>query len=179
MKKDTPDAVGVASRRKLLKTLAAGGGVAVTGGSLPQSWTKPVVNSVLLPVHAVTTCAGQTCNSRFSGTGDYDGDNAEGAGYYGSLNINETCENPTEVINLTVPARIIPSGASGMTIQFKPEGSWVTLTTRPNTNLNFSFTFDDGECVSANTVTGSFSGTPFTPGSSASLSGTASECCTG
>ena len=43
------------NRRKLLKSIAAGGGAVVAGKSLPESWTKPVVDSVLLPVHAATT----------------------------------------------------------------------------------------------------------------------------
>lgn len=43
------------SRRKLLKSIAAGSGVIVAGKSLPDTWTKPVVDSVLLPVHAQTS----------------------------------------------------------------------------------------------------------------------------
>lgn len=43
------------SRRKLLKSIAAGSGAVVAGKSLPESWSKPVVNSVLLPAHAETT----------------------------------------------------------------------------------------------------------------------------
>ena len=43
------------SRRKLLKSIAAGSGAVVAGKSLPESWTKPMVDSVLLPSHAETT----------------------------------------------------------------------------------------------------------------------------
>jgi hypothetical protein len=43
------------SRRKLLKSIAAGSGAIVAGKSLPDSWSKPVVDSVLLPVHAQTS----------------------------------------------------------------------------------------------------------------------------
>jgi hypothetical protein len=43
------------SRRKLLKSIAAGSGAIVAGKSLPESWTKPVVDSVILPVHAETS----------------------------------------------------------------------------------------------------------------------------
>ncbi len=49
-----------ASRRKLLKSILAGGGVAAAGRALPEQWTKPVVDSVLLPAHAQTTCGGIT-----------------------------------------------------------------------------------------------------------------------
>ena len=43
------------SRRKLLKSIAAGGGAIVAGKSLPDKWTAPVVDSVLLPAHAQTS----------------------------------------------------------------------------------------------------------------------------
>ena len=43
------------SRRKLLKSIAAGRGAIVAGKSLPENWTKPVVDSVLLPAHAQTS----------------------------------------------------------------------------------------------------------------------------
>ena len=45
------------SRRKLLKAIAAGSGAIVAGRSLPESWTRPVVDSVLLPAHALTSNA--------------------------------------------------------------------------------------------------------------------------
>lgn len=41
-------------RRSTLKTLLVGGGT-LTLGALPSQWTKPVVDSVMLPVHAQTT----------------------------------------------------------------------------------------------------------------------------
>ncbi|MFW2439259.1 MAG: hypothetical protein ACN4GR_07795 [Arenicellales bacterium] len=43
------------SRRKLLKSIAAGSGVIVAGKSLPESWSRPIVDSVILPVHAQTS----------------------------------------------------------------------------------------------------------------------------
>jgi len=43
------------SRRKLLKSIAAGSGAVIAGKSLPESWTRPVVNSVMLPAHAQTS----------------------------------------------------------------------------------------------------------------------------
>lgn len=42
-------------RRKLLKSLAASGGFVATSKSLPEQWSKPVVDAVLLPAHAQTT----------------------------------------------------------------------------------------------------------------------------
>ena len=43
------------SRRKLLKSFAAGSGAVVAGKSLPESWSKPVIDAVVLPSHASTT----------------------------------------------------------------------------------------------------------------------------
>ncbi len=42
-------------RRKLLKSIAAGSGVIVAGKSLPESWSRPIVDSVMLPAHAQTS----------------------------------------------------------------------------------------------------------------------------
>ena len=43
------------SPRKLLKSIAAGSGAIVAGKSLPEKWSRPVVDSVLLPAHAQTS----------------------------------------------------------------------------------------------------------------------------
>ncbi len=45
------------SRRKLLKTIVAGGGVVLAGKTIPKSWSRPVVDSVMLPAHAQTSTA--------------------------------------------------------------------------------------------------------------------------
>lgn len=58
------------SRRKLLKSIAAGSGAIVAGKSLPESWSRPIIDSVLLPAHATTSQATlvipgatRTCNA--------------------------------------------------------------------------------------------------------------------
>lgn len=43
------------ARRKLLKSIAAGSGAIVAGKTLPDSWSRPVVDTVILPVHAQTS----------------------------------------------------------------------------------------------------------------------------
>jgi len=46
------------SRRKLLKSIAAGSGAVIAGKSLPESWSRPIVDSVMLPAHAqLSSCA--------------------------------------------------------------------------------------------------------------------------
>ena len=42
-------------RRKLLKSIATGSSAVAAGKSLPESWSKPVVDAILLPSHAETT----------------------------------------------------------------------------------------------------------------------------
>jgi surface protein len=42
-------------RRKLLKSIALGGGAIAVGKTLPESWTKPVIDSVMLPAHGETS----------------------------------------------------------------------------------------------------------------------------
>jgi len=64
------------SRRKLLKSIAAGSGAIVAGKSLPESWSRPVVDSVILPAHAQTSPG-------------FDG-NYTGALNFGSLNLGDT-----------------------------------------------------------------------------------------
>lgn len=43
------------NRRKLLKSIAAGSGAIVAGKSLPESWSRPVIDSIVLPAHAQTS----------------------------------------------------------------------------------------------------------------------------
>ncbi len=50
------------SRRKLLKALTFGGSAAISAKAIPEKWVQPMVDSVLLPVHAqVSACAGVFC----------------------------------------------------------------------------------------------------------------------
>ena len=58
------------SRRKLLKSIAAGSGAIVAGKSLPEKWTKPVVESVLLPAHAQSSPPSPTFSCSMSDPGD-------------------------------------------------------------------------------------------------------------
>lgn len=46
------------SRRQLLKASVAGTGALVAGKSLPDQWSRPLVESVVLPAHAETSLAG-------------------------------------------------------------------------------------------------------------------------
>ena len=43
------------SRRKLLKSIAAGSGAVIAGKSLPEKWSRPIVDSVVVPAHAQTS----------------------------------------------------------------------------------------------------------------------------
>ena len=43
------------SRRRLAKVLGASAGAAILGKTLPDRWNKPVIDTVVLPVHAEMT----------------------------------------------------------------------------------------------------------------------------
>ena len=73
---DMPENKSNDSRRKLLKSIAAGSGAIVAGKSLPESWSRPVVDSVMLPAHAQTSpgCSTEYAGSyRVTGPGDVTG----------------------------------------------------------------------------------------------------------
>ncbi len=52
---DTPQEE-VSGRRKLVKSLLAGSAVVAGSTALPQTWTRPVTEIVMLPAHAQATC---------------------------------------------------------------------------------------------------------------------------
>lgn len=49
-----------AARRKILRTLVAGGGAVTAARITSEDWVRPVVESVVLPSHAQTSAAGAT-----------------------------------------------------------------------------------------------------------------------
>ena len=87
------------SRRKLLKSIATGSGVIVAGKSLPENWTKPVVDTVMLPAHAQTTTPTPptpptllaTCNPA-------DGSNVADPDTVTSMDLSATAPYPAEVL---------------------------------------------------------------------------------
>ncbi len=54
---DRKEKNNIGARRRLLKSVVAGGGVLATGRLLPENWARPVVQSVMLPAHAQTSPA--------------------------------------------------------------------------------------------------------------------------
>ena len=54
-KKQSESKDKTSSRRKLLKSVVAGGGAATVAKLMPDQWSRPVVDSVMLPSHAQTS----------------------------------------------------------------------------------------------------------------------------
>lgn len=52
---ETAGETGTPARRRLLAALVGVGGAYAAGKSLPERWTRPVVDTVLLPAHAQAT----------------------------------------------------------------------------------------------------------------------------
>ncbi|MFW2439298.1 MAG: hypothetical protein ACN4GR_07990 [Arenicellales bacterium] len=55
-------------RRNLLKGIAMGSGAVLAGKTLPDSWSRPVVDSVMLPAHAQTSFVGRSFTNVRRGT---------------------------------------------------------------------------------------------------------------
>jgi len=53
----------IEARRKLLRGVVAGGGAIMAGKTLPDNWSRPLVDSVVLPVHAQTSINSFTGNT--------------------------------------------------------------------------------------------------------------------
>ena len=62
----------IESRRRLLKSITIGTSTVFAGNALPNKWTKPLVDSVVLPIHAQTTgcpaCTGPETSVTTQGT---------------------------------------------------------------------------------------------------------------
>ena len=87
------------TRRKLLAALGAGG-VVTSQTSLPQAWTRPVVETLMLPAHAQTTAPATGGESRLGAddTGPCTPDCGDGrcgpdgcGGDCGGCGLNEIC----------------------------------------------------------------------------------------
>ena len=86
------------SRRKLLKSIAAGSGAVIAGKSLPEKWVKPAVDSVLLPAHAQTS-QGLFCEST-------------GAPFAGHVSPGPDVDIPSGGVNLPWTAYVVPPPAA-------------------------------------------------------------------
>jgi len=71
------------ARRQLMKSLAAGGGVVVTGKLVPEEWKKPVLEHTILPVHAqASQCCEGTSALTCSAADVRESDIVRGSGPY-------------------------------------------------------------------------------------------------
>lgn len=62
------------TRRRILKQVAAGGGMVIAARALPEQWVRPVVDAVLLPSHAQTSPSGTfSCGTAVATSGEDEG----------------------------------------------------------------------------------------------------------
>jgi hypothetical protein len=137
------------SRRKLLKSIAAGSGAIVAGKSLPEEWKKPVVDSIMLPAHAQTSPAPspapETCST-----------------------INVTFSFTTTVIgNGAVGYDIYPAGGGGSI-----DGDGIGFFSNDVVNTTYSHTYAPGQYLVYAAVGGS-------PGTGSITGTGTVTCCTG
>ena len=148
---DMPENKSNDSRRKLLKSIAAGSGVIVAGKSLQEKWTRPVVDSVMLPAHAQTSPTAPTAQT-YQGTATTDRDRCDG-----------TSDNPTPDITIVI---------DGSTVSITYTNNRPFTGTGTLTGNTFSVAVSRTEDCAAplgrndgtGTVTGTISGTQITGG---------------
>jgi hypothetical protein len=148
------DKKSIESRRKLLKSITAGSGAIVAGTSLPKSWSRPVIGSVVLPAHAQTSCTDRDIvnmrtsldllnggDARFS-INEFLGGNREFRGSWTGTDTRNVTINDTDTfagctVTFTVTA----------VIDVPPTGAQPTVT-----SLSWDMT---AECTDGNMCTGS------------------------
>ena len=131
----------IEARRKLLKALVAGGGAVAVGKSLPESWMKPVIDSVTLPVHAQAsgiTYFGSISNGGNSGAGDALCIDHDGGTQYDATYINTYMDAGTEFTKLFVHTPSQVGTAVAMTSNCEAGGAFnVTSITSTEAFYNF------------------------------------------
>lgn len=125
MKQKTPNVTKPSmERRSVLKSVAlSGAGLSV----LPSAWTKPVVNSVLLPAHAQTTAMPPPvveCPMLITGNGTFSAGSAAGTCGLSFEFLSGDAANAIDVISITNTA---PVGTDAVTYSGGTSGS-VTAT---------------------------------------------------
>ncbi len=101
-KGDTKINVPEAARRAILRRILGTGALLSTGFALPDRWTRPVVESVLLPAHAQTSVepdSADTADSTDSASGCSTTDESSGSLSFNSPGTFEFCvpEGTTQV----------------------------------------------------------------------------------
>lgn len=125
------------SRRKLLKSLAVGSGAVVAGKALPESWSRPVVDSMVLPAHAQTS----VCNA----VDDVYDNDPGGEGFSvpapGVLG-NDSGPAPLAVASNTAPVSV--QGGSVTSFNLNSDGSFDYIVDLPDTIFTFTYTTNCG-----------------------------------
>jgi hypothetical protein len=107
----------VSSRRKLLKTLVTGGGAVVAAKTLPSEWTRPIVDRIILPVHAQSTGM-LTLNAQVevqNFDSDADGTDGDGVGIYpAGINAIDGADDST--MNFLISGTLSPATAQSVSV---------------------------------------------------------------
>lgn len=136
----------IEARRKRLKQILASGGMFVGAATMQKEWTRPVIDSVILPVHALTSAL----NGSFTAAADVSTDTdlldylvpqAHAVGYHvelcinvvnGVANVEVTVEydwwlyTGSQVLNFNID--LMPNQASGGNHDINVTGTYVEKT---------------------------------------------------
>jgi hypothetical protein len=128
------------SRRKLLKSIAAGSGAIVAGKSLPESWSRPVVDSVMLPAHAQTSC--QAVDDEFTIV-SVGSQVATGSVPAPGVLANDSC---TQVVDPRIDSPITGSGnpTPSIALTLNADGSFNYSSDQPVGVFTFTYTTESG-----------------------------------
>lgn len=136
------------SRRKLLKSIAAGSGAVIAGKNLPESWSRPVVDSVMLPAHAVTTPCGGT---------EFEGKYVGNAGAT-RLRCNDVTDSHTPRLTILIGADCFVTVEYGGSRPFSGVGTIVGDTFTVSISRTQDCNAQGGNNAGSGTVTGTVSG---------------------
>lgn len=134
MSNETDPQTGARPRRQLIKALAAGGGVITSSTLLPSAWTRPVVDAVVLPSHAQTTCS-PVDDEYFLNPGN-PGASVPAPGVLA----NDSCSTVT---GFSAPT--VLQGGSVTFLNVNPDGSFNYTVTQPATRFSFQYTTENGQ----------------------------------
>jgi len=112
----SPDKENNTARRKALKA-AIGGSAMITAGAVPAKWAKPIINSAILPAHAVTSEVAAEVNVNYFGpvpietfTNIFSSPRTTGAQY---ALINNSEKTAASIVNNIADLLIAPAQAQG------------------------------------------------------------------
>ncbi len=124
------------SRRRVLRSLIAGSGIIA---SLPKTWVKPVVDSIVLPAHAqispVAPSPGGGCNTCSTSTFTAVAAGAEAGGSPGPVGPEGSFNITVCIDNNTTSVQMVGTGNQGFGAGLEFDESMTLTVNRPDSSI--------------------------------------------